>query len=582
MKLSTPSLFITIQPLFMSATILHRVHLGLLLSLAAATVQAQPVIDYSAQISTGLSSPIDIVNAADGTNRVFVVQRGGTIKVYNQTLGSLGDYLTVTGISTSGEGGLLSVAFHPAYETNGFVFVYYTLPNNSLEIARYHVDAVNTNMADPASKVVLLNIPHPGQTNHNGGKLNFGADGMLYLGTGDGGGTGDPNNNAQNGNSLLGKMLRLNVTTSTTAPYYTIPPDNPYLNNAGVLDEIYALGLRNPWRWSFDRTTNDMWIADVGQGEVEEVNHRAATATGLINYGWRCYEGDSTYNTTGCLPAGNYLPPIFGYGHNASGGQSITGGYVYRGTEFPALNGYYICADYISGNQWIIGSNGAGGWNVYQQNAAAFPDNIVTYGEAENGVLYAASLTGNTVYKVIVNTVLPVTLTDFKGVYANGNAVLQWTTTMEANTKAFEVEYSYDGIRYDKAGTVAAQNEPLGATYTFTHPIELTGRILYRLKMADRDGSFKYSNIITLTHNAAHKNLVYPTIVTDGILHLALDTDFSTIEIRNTSGAQVFKQALAQTAGNTMVNIVKQLAPGMYLVVLSGHKDRIVTRIMVN
>lgn len=566
----------------MSATILHRISLCILLCLSIAISRAQPVIDYTAQISTGLTAPIDIVNAGDGTNRIFVVQRSGTIKVYNQSLVYQGDYLTVSGISTSGEGGLLSIAFHPAYETNGFMFVYYTLPNNSLEIARYHVDAVNTNTADPTSKVILLNIPHPGQTNHNGGKLNFGADGMLYLGTGDGGGTGDPNNNAQNGNSLLGKMLRLNVTTSATAPYYTIPPDNPYVSNPAVLDEIYALGLRNPWRWSFDRTTNDMWIADVGQGEVEEVNHRAATATGPMNYGWRCYEGDSTYNTTGCLAASNYLAPIFGYGHNASGGQSITGGYVYRGTEFPGLNGYYICADYVSGNQWVIGSNGAGGWNVYQQNAAAFPDNIVTYGEAENGVLYAASLSGNTVYKVILSTVLPVTLADFTGDYKNGHSVLQWTTTMEDNTKEFEIEYSYDGIRYDKAGTVAARNEPLGASYTFTHPIDLNGRILYRLKIADRDGSFKYSNIITLTNNATHKNLVYPTVVTDGLLHLDLDKGFSTIEIRNTNGACVFKQDLGQPTGKDIIHIGRQLAPGMYFVVLTGHQDRIVTKIMVN
>ncbi len=320
------------------------------LSMPQASVYAQqPVLQYSAQINTGLTNPIDIVHAGDASNRLFVVQRGGIIKVYSPTLTYIGDFLTVTGIGTGGEGGLLSMAFHPDYETNGFFFVYYTLPDLSLEIARYQVSAGNANVADAASKQVVLNIPHPTNNNHNGGKLNFGADGYLYLGTGDGGGGGDVPNNAQNGNSLLGKMLRLNVTTSATAPFYTIPPTNPYISDAGVLDEIYALGLRNPWRWSFDRNTNAMWIADVGQGEVEEVNYRASGSTGGINYGWRCYEGDSAYNTTGCQPAASYIPPIFGYGHNnTTGGFSITGGYVYRGYRIPCPGGLlHLCRLYF-------------------------------------------------------------------------------------------------------------------------------------------------------------------------------------------------------------------------------------------
>lgn len=528
----------------------------------------QPVIQYAAQISTGLANPIDIVNAGDASNRIFVVQRGGIIKVYSSTLSYIGDFLTVTGISTAGEGGLLSLAFHPDYETNGFFYVYYTLPNLSLEIARFQVSAADANVANAASKQVVLNIPHPTNSNHNGGKLNFGADGYLYLGTGDGGGAGDVPNNAQNGNSLLGKMLRLNVTTSATAPFYTIPPTNPYIGDAAVLDEIWAIGLRNPFRWSFDRNTNAMWIADVGQGEVEEVNYRASGSTGGINYGWRCYEGDSTYNTTGCLPASNYISPIFGYGHNnTTGGFSITGGYVYRGTEYPDLAGFYICADYVSGNQWTIGPDGLGGWNVYQQVSATFPGNIVAYGEAENGTLYAASLSGNAVYKVQLATVLPLLLTNFTGVYSNGATQLEWKTASEESLSHFDVEFSTDGIRYEQAGKVTATNSSAGSTYHFSHAIKQNGTLFYRLNMADLNGQSRYSPIISIQTGKALHNLVYPTVVENGVLQLSLEEAFMEMEIRNTAGQRVFKDNLQGKTGKIRLP-VSGLTPGMYFIVL--------------
>lgn len=541
----------------------------------------QPVIQYAAQISTGLSNPIDIVNAGDGSNRIFIAQRGGTIRVYSATLTYIGDFLTVTGISTSGEGGLLSLAFHPDYEINGLFYVYYTLPDLSLEIARYQVSAGDANVANAASKQVVLNIPHPTNSNHNGGKLNFGADGYLYLGTGDGGGAGDVPNNAQNGNSLLGKMLRLNVTTSATAPFYTIPPTNPYIGDAGVLDEIWALGLRNPWRWSFDRNTNAMWIADVGQGEVEEVNYRASGSTGGINYGWRCYEGDSAYNTAGCQPASSYISPIFGYGHNSTtGGFSITGGYVYRGTEYPGLAGFYICADYISGNQWTIGSDGAGGWNVYQQVSAPFPTNIVTYGEAENGTLYAASLTGNTVYKVELASVLPLVLTRFNGVYHNGTTALEWKTASETELAHFEITFSTDGVHYKPAGKVLATNSSTGATYHFNHDIKQSGMIYYRLNMTDQNGQYRYSPVISVQTGTAARNMIYPTLVEDGILRLSLEEEFDHIAIRNTAGQLVLQDKLSGKTGRIKLPI-SGLAPGMYLVSLNKGNYRFNSKFLV-
>ena len=268
--------------------------------------QAQPVLSLTPVISIGLSSPIQFVAVPDGSNRLCIVEKGGAIRLYNANYTFASVFLTITGLATAGEQGLLSLAFHPNYKTNGVFFVYYVNASGNLELARYKVSADPT-VADVASKVVVLTIPHPTNTNHNGGELHFGSDGLLYLATGDGGGGGDSPNNAQNSTILLGKMLRLAVNTSTTAPYYTIPTGNPFNN------EVYAIGLRNPFRWSFDRQTNDMWIGDVGQDAFEEINYRAAAKTLGANYGWRCYEGDANFNTSGCLVASNYVFPAYNY-----------------------------------------------------------------------------------------------------------------------------------------------------------------------------------------------------------------------------------------------------------------------------
>ncbi|WP_118950307.1 PQQ-dependent sugar dehydrogenase [Taibaiella helva] len=537
--------------------------------LAGAALKAgaqQPVLQYSSAI-TGLSDPMDIVHAGDGSNRLFVVQRSGTIRVYNASLGYVRDFLTVTGIGTAGEGGLLSLAFHPAYGTNGYLFVYYTLPSLDLELARYQVSA-NPDSVDVASKQIVLTIPHPTNSNHNGGRLLFGQDGYLYLGTGDGGGAGDVPNNAQNGTVLLGKMLRLNVTTTATAPFYTIPPGNPYTSDPNVSDEIWNLGLRNPFRWSFDRSTGDMWIADVGQGAYEEVDFLPAATTGGHNLGWRCYEGNTAYNTTGCLAASAYTAPIFVYGHNnVTGGSSITGGHVYRGTEYPAMAGTYICADYISGNQWTIRPNGSGGWSVYQQNSATFPGGLVAFGEAENGTLYAVSLNNNTVYKVELASVLPLTLRFFTGTYQNSRATLKWETAMEQTLDRFEVEYSRDGQQYTFAGSVKAENKPSG--YSFGHFLPANGRLFYRLKMIDRDGSHRFSDILTLNAGAAADALIYPTVIKDGWLHLSLPAGMNRVHVTAMNGAVVLQQRLDGNQGQQRLSL-GGLARGMYIVRLEG------------
>ncbi len=386
---------------FLPSNFLSKLLLFVFFCLSYTFAKSQPVITFNPVIAS-LSSPVDIVNAGDGTNRIFIAEQGGTIKVYSAAYALLGTFLTVTGIATGGEQGLLSIAFHPNYETNGFFWVYYTNAAGDIELSRYKVSTGNANAADAASKQIVMTISHPSESNHNGGKLNFGADGFLYFATGDGGGGGDVPNNAQNGNILLGKMIRIDVSTGTTAPFFTIPATNPFVTNAAVRDEIFALGLRNPFRWSFDRTTGDMWIGDVGQGAREEINFRTAATMAGVNYGWRCYEGNLAYNTSGCAVQSTYVFPVYDYPNPPSGAASVIGGNVYRGTLHPAMQGYYFAADVYTGNLYKI--NTAGFTTTVQ---AGLPTLVAGFGETESGELLAVSLNGNA-YSLITNTPTPV------------------------------------------------------------------------------------------------------------------------------------------------------------------------------
>ena len=368
--------------------------------LFANCVQSQPpALKFTSYVS-GLSSPLDIKNAGDGSKRLFAVEQSGKIRIIkNGTLLSKPFIDLASIIAYGGEQGLLSVAFPPYYKQHGFFFVYYTNTSGDITLARYKVSASNADSADKNSGVILFSFPKPGGfTNHNGGCLQFDKAGYLYIGTGDGGSGGDPFANAQNGQVFFGKMLRLDVKTNTP-PYYKIPATNPFINDPNIKDEIYALGLRNPWRWSFDRLTGDMWIGDVGQDKREEVDFRKKNESAGTNYGWRCYEGIDEYNTSSCLAKNNYTFPVFDYTHNfTDGGYSVIGGYVYRGTLYPSLQGYYICADYITAKSWRIKQNISGGWDVYRQNNGV-PNSIAGFGEDEDGELYAASLSG-TIYSI--------------------------------------------------------------------------------------------------------------------------------------------------------------------------------------
>ncbi len=343
---------------------------------------------------TGLTSPVEITNAND--SRLFVVQQNGIIKIV-QPNGAVNttNFLNISSkIIFGGERGLLGLAFHPQYATNGYFFVYYNNTAGNVTVARYSVSTTDPNVADPNSEKILLSIPKPFD-NHNGGSIHFAPDGKLWIITGDGGSGGDPNNNAQNKNSLLGKMLRIDV--DATGPY-NIPPDNPFAG-AGVdgADEIWAYGLRNGWKFSFDLTTGNVLIADVGQGAIEEINKMPITTAGL-NYGWRCYEGNNVYNAAGCAAQSTMTFPVAVYDH--SGGKcSITGGYVYRGTQYPSLQGKYFFADYCSTQIGVLDSNNAITWtSPYSGN------NFSTFGEDSQKGLYVAAVNSGKIFKISTGT----------------------------------------------------------------------------------------------------------------------------------------------------------------------------------
>lgn len=373
--------------------------------LCVSTAVAQLTNIQRQSFLTGLSSPVFITNAGDGTNRLFVVQQRGLIRVVQPGSTSFTDFIDLSSLaSQSGsERGLLGLAFHPNFASNSFFFVNYTRQSDGATvIARYK--AINNNtIGDPTSALVVLVISQD-FSNHNGGNIGFGPDNNLYIGMGDGGSGNDPNNRAQNVNSLLGKMLRITPSTSEVigVPAYSNPPDNPYVGINGA-DEIYAIGLRNPYRWSFDRGgTHQLWVGDVGQNAIEEVDK--VTLGG--NYGWRVYEGNScTNNDPGLCTSTNYTPPVFQYSH--TGGRcSITGGYVYRGTKRTFPSGTYIYGDYCSGEYWL--------WDG--QNQILIEDttrNISGFGEDEAGELYLVNL-GGTVEKII-NNAPPKTSADFDG-----------------------------------------------------------------------------------------------------------------------------------------------------------------------
>ena len=329
-------------------------------------------------IATGLDQPVAVAHAGD--SRLFVTLQRGRIVIVDAA--GTREFLNITPLVRSGgERGLLSVAFHPRYSDNGFFYVYYTDAEGDIVIARYQRSA-DPDRADPASRTLILEIPHREFGNHNGGQLKFGPDGYLYIGTGDGGGAGDSLGNGQRLTTLLGKMLRIDVDTGTP---YAIPPSNPFAGNPAARPEIWAYGLRNPWKFSFDTITGDLWIADVGQNLFEEVNLQPAASTGGENYGWNRMEGAHCFSPPSGCNDGSLTLPVLEYGR-AGGACSVTGGYRYRGTSNIRLRGTYIYGDYCNGVIFGATQQPDGTWAGRPLFDAPFF--ISAFGEDLNGEVY--------------------------------------------------------------------------------------------------------------------------------------------------------------------------------------------------
>jgi glucose/arabinose dehydrogenase len=346
----------------------------------------------------GFRQPLYLTHAGDGSGRLFVVEKTGTIRIVKGDQVLPTPFLDISSkIRASGsEQGLLGLAFHPRYAENGRFFVGYTDNAGRNTVERYQVSA-DPDRADAATGVTLLSIDDPAQ-NHNGGNVVFGPDGMLWVGTGDGGASGDRYQNGQNRQALLGKMLRLDVDNGEP---YAIPADNPYVGNSAYLPEIWAMGMRNPWRYSFDRTTGDLWIGDVGQNAFEEIDRVPAGSPGGLNFGWPIMEG------LHCFPAGaqcsqqGYEQPVAEYGRG--GGCSVTGGYVYRGATYPSLQGLYFFGDFCTGRIWSLDQQESGVWRMTEQ--LQNPIQISSFGEDEAGEVYVTTFTGDAnahrIYRIV-------------------------------------------------------------------------------------------------------------------------------------------------------------------------------------
>ncbi|MET0646302.1 MAG: PQQ-dependent sugar dehydrogenase [Pyrinomonadaceae bacterium] len=346
----------------------------------------------------GFSLPVGIGHANDNSNRIFVVEQGGRIRIVKSGVLQSSPFLDIAGrISTGGERGLLGLAFPPDYARKGYFYVNYTNTAGNTVISRFRRNASNPDAADPSSEQIILTVGQP-FANHNGGQLAFGpVDKMLYVGMGDGGSGGDPGNRAQNPAELLGKILRLD--TESGRPFtYTSPASNPFVTTAGFRPEIWATGVRNPWRFSFDRTRFDLFIADVGQGSFEEINFQPASSDGGENYGWRIMEGVHCFNPNPCSMAGLTLP-ILEYDHSG-GNCSVTGGYVYRAGAFPRMQGLYFYGDFCSGRIWALKDTGTAWQNSLLLDTSI---QISAFGEDEAGNLYAASYGGGDIYPLVDN-----------------------------------------------------------------------------------------------------------------------------------------------------------------------------------
>ena len=528
-----------------------------------AKVEAQLPFDFELEtFASGFSSPVDIANAGD--DRLFIVERSGRIRIIDgqgTTLSTpfLDIDQRVHNAGNQSEQGLLGIEFHPNFTDNGYFFVHYIANNDDSVIARFTVDEDDPNLADPDSEKRILVIGQP-FTNHNGGSLKFGPDGFLYIGMGDGGSANDPGNRAQNPGTLLGKMLRIDIDNGDP---YSIPMSNPYVNEPDVLDEIWSIGLRNPWKFSFDSESGDLWIADVGQGDWEEINIEPAGSPGGLNYGWRCFEGNNNFNTSGCAPMTEYTSPIIQYNHLGFTHCSVTGGYVYRGTN-ANLDDYnlYFYADYCSGTLWCSVDDGQ---SAEQIEVDRFNNTFISsFGVDNAGEMYMADISSGRIFYLNLSSCE----TDFEFQIAQGS------------DDSFSAPEGFDAYQWflDDEEIVGATNSSFLPTETGTYTVQIT----------DENGcifiseGFEFEALSVGSITGLEQLKLSPNPV-DDVLNLTLFSNKhieATLELSNLAGQTFYSKQLSIN-GTSDLNIdTHNFESGIYNLILRSKDETQVVRFL--
>lgn len=547
---------------------------------------AQPTLNFTPLSLTGpsLVQPLFMTGCGDGSGRLFVVEKRGTIRIVQNNNVSNDFFLDIEDqVMNSGERGLLGFAFHPQYPATPYIYVNYVIDGTiTNRISRFTLNPNNPNDIQENTEFILLEQAGI-QTNHKAGDITFGPDGYLYIGMGDGGGGGDPANSGQNLETLLAKMLRIDVNAPQGPLNYTIPPDNPFVGEPGR-DEIWAYGLRNPWRISFDRETGDFWIADVGQNLWEEVDMVIAGTPGGMNFGWDCREGNHNYEPGNCGSGTEFTWPVYEYPHSCNPcpngyGASISGGYVYRGSDYPVLEGFYVAADYISNYLWMIKitSYDPLEFDTYVQDGTGLVSGLVTFGEDDDGELYASNLDG-VIYSVSASGFLPVQWESVDAKIVQGGNQIDWTMHQTLGIEYFEVQRSLYS-NFD-AFTVVTEVEPVQdqISYKYIDPYIHIRAVYYRIAAHMSDGSIEYSPFVRILPDTGSK----PSLVFDqnhNLWRINIPNEWQNgdVILYDLQGKEVYTR---QIGSQHQLELTPPITPGCYFVKISGEmgswSDRLV------